>query len=813
MAASIGLSAIPGLYAWQVLVVLSPAALLLISLAWTKPYPEFKDSDGPDCPPIEDLSNPSRKVIWLNGPWEFKLAGQKRTRRIDIPRPWNSIPGLENYNGQAIYRRLIKLPEGWSQGTVFLRFRGVNYRAVVSIDGKQVGSHEGGFTSFEIDVTDRLSDRLEHELEVAVDNRLSQTTVPNVVCWNNDGGIIREVYLETRNPIHIDDAYLLTIPDLKGRADIALMLKIHNPKLEPRGVRIEVYSPQGALVHEHEIEDWTMQTLQHRISINFASLWSPENPSLYRCRVMIMEQNGDERTFTFGVRSIEAEDGALLLNGKPLRIRGVSYVPETEETGVTMSLADFKRDLEAIKAAGFNTVRFAHLPPHAKVLDLCDKMGLLVIEEIPVWNALVIDFSDPGYQQAAETQLKEALLRDRNRACILAWGLASSIESGSDEARWFVERLAGLARGLDDHLVYIATSDPEHESCADLVDFIALDIETRKREKIAIKIEAAASFGTPVVMFHQGDPAYRPADSRIAGAPGTEEHQAIFLRDFILEHDANQKIAGWAVSALADYRDPSNFAGPTPFARRNGLLDSNRKRKIAFGAISGLLNNGELPEIQVSRSRMPIASFAKILAVVWAAAALAYLILSPHHYFNLAYNPEGFVKGHPFAWQVILFTSVFTALNFAILFYRFFRSAPRKLLGSINMPFLRIIAFLLHTEINLFIWAYLTIIWFWVFDTTLLSFFFHKVGPAELLALTAALSLPESIFFLSAFFRINLIPVFIAYNVWKVYLCYTILGLTGTIMFVLVGPAIVTIAALIVIEMKFHVLKYIRLML
>ncbi|HOX29062.1 MAG TPA: hypothetical protein PLQ76_07930, partial [bacterium] len=303
--AALGLSVLPNLLFWQCLVILLPAAMLMIGLAWTRPYPDFSAPDTIESTPIEDLSNPTRKVLWLNGPWEFRLDKEQRTRRIDVPRPWNTIRGLEYYNGAAVYRRLVKIPQAWSQGKIFLRCRGVNYRSVLSIDGRQIGSHEGGFTTFDFDLTEQLSDCGEHEIEMKVDNTLSATTVPNVVCWNNDGGIHREIYLETRNQVHINDAYILTDPDLKGRADIALMVKIHNPRLISHDYKIEIFSPQGALIHEYTIEGWTMQTLQHRIQLNFVSLWSPDNPVQYKCRIQVCEEGGDERSFLFGIRKIE----------------------------------------------------------------------------------------------------------------------------------------------------------------------------------------------------------------------------------------------------------------------------------------------------------------------------------------------------------------------------------------------------------------------------------------------------------------------------------------------------------------------------
>jgi beta-glucuronidase len=813
MLAALAMSLAPHFAFWQCIVILWPVAFTLAGLAWTTPHPDFTAAVAGEAAPIEDLANPSRKVIWLNDPWEFKLEKEKRWRRLEIPRPLNTIRGLEYYSGKGTYRRLVKLPESWPQGTVFLRCRGANYRSVVSIDGRQLGTHEGGFTPFEFEVTDRLADSREHEIEIEIDNTIEYNTVPNVVGWSNDGGILREIYLETRNLIHIDDVFLYPMPDMKGRADLALIIKLHNPALEPRDYKIEIFSPQGALIHEHKVEGWTMQTLQHRTQINFAALWSAENPALYRCRVSIIEKNGDEMSFPFGIRSIETKPEGLFLNGGRIKLHGITRIEESPRLGCTQTTETIVKDLEAIKSAGFNTVRLGPFPAHSKTLELCDKMGLMVLEEIPVWNTLALDFSDPGYQQSAETQLRELVLRDRNHPCVIGWGLATGIESEASEARWFIERLAGLSRGLDGRPVYITTSDPAREMCADLVDFIGVDMKSKSLTYLASQAEAAAELGAPVVLFHQGVPAYRPAGTRAAGVPGTEEHQARFLLDFAETFEAHSAAAGgWVISSLADFRDPSNFFGAIPFERRHGLLSRDRTERIAYGAMTRWLRDGHREELEIRRKKLPTTSFAKIFAFAWLILAAAALVAWPRMILKLAYDPAGFAKDCHYAWAAMLFVSLFTALNFAVLIYRFFRTAPRRLLGSIDMPFFILTSHVVRSESTLLLWTYSSTLWFWIANTTLLGFVMHNYHFAALLCLTSAICLPDIVFVCSAFFRLPIAWSILVFNIWKVFICYKTLGLLGTASYVLLGPAIITIAALSFIEFKFHIAKYIRKM-
>ncbi|HOO55470.1 MAG TPA: glycoside hydrolase family 2 TIM barrel-domain containing protein [bacterium] len=811
--AALALSLLPWLCFWQCLILLLPVAGSLVGLVWTKPFPDFSIVENIDFSPIEDLSNPSRDIMWLNGTWEFRISGGKRWHRLEVPRPWNTIKGLERYEGKAYYRRLIKLPDDWDQGKLFLRCRGANYRTVVSIDGKQVGTHEGGYTPFEFEVTDRLSASKEFELELTLDNSLTQSSVPNVVGWNNDGGILREIYIENRRQIHIQDVYILTIPDMKGRSEVALITKIYNPGLEPRDYKIEIFSPQGAIIHEQVVEGWTMQTLQHRFQINFVSLWSPDNPALYKCRVSVIEENGDELGFSFGIRSLEIEPDGVFLNGEKIKIRGITRTEESPLTGTTQSLASIKSDLEEIKAAGFNTVLLGNFPPHSKTIELCDKMGLLAIEQIPVWNSLAIDISDPAYQQAAEAQLRDIIQRDRNRPSIIAWGIANDIESNTNEARWFIERLTGLARGLDDRPVFITTSNPAGEMCADLVDFVSVSCNTRKIDEIEKQVKATEKLETPLIIMHHGAPADKKPGSKYAGVPGTLEYQALFIQEFIDSFDNYPSSCGWIISSFSDYRDPSNFAGATPFIRKHGLTTQNREKKLAFESTSKWLKTGQHKEIPIKRKKMPVTTLSKIFAIAWLATAALLFAVRPGLVSKLFYDPPGFVEGFHYTWSVILFIALFSGLSWAVLVNRFLTTAPRMLFGSIDTPFLIMLSRVIRAEWSFLLTSYLTLIWMWIANTTFLTFFMPQdYSLVTLLCLTSAMCLPDVLMIFTAMLRIPLLASFLAYLLWKSYLCYISIGLTGTIVYVFAGPIAIILASFAFIEYKFHILKYIRKM-
>jgi len=809
-AASCGMGLTGYFFFWQALVLLLPAAALAVAIAWNTPYPDFNAPQPAPREPIEDGVNPARKVLWLNGPWEFSLEKETRWHRVMIPRPWNVIRGLEYYDGKAVFRRVFTVPKGWSQGGVYLIFEGVNYRAVVSLDGRRVGSHEGGFTPFSLDITDRVADDgREHELEVEVDNRMSASTVPNVIGWNNDGGIFREVRLETRNRIFIEDVYAMSKPDLKGRADVALMVKINNAALEPRDYKIEVFSPQGALIHEHVIEGWTMQTLQHRFQVNFVSLWSPDAPALYRCSVSATEESGDVLAVSFGIKSFKATDRGFELNGRPFRLRGVSRVEESPDLGRTQYADLLRSDLEKIKAAGFNTVRLGAFPAHPKTLELCDRIGLLVLEELPAWHALVQDISDPGYHQAAESQLREMISRDRNHPCVALWGLANRIESDASEARWFVERLARLAAGLDDKPVYIATSNIQRELCADLVDAVAVNCSGVALEEVKARV-AETNFGPSTLVFHQGVPAYRPAGSRLAGLQGSEELQALFCMNFIDAFDSHPDVGGWVMPYLSDYRDPGNFTSGTPFVNTTGLLKRDRTEKPAYRAVAGLLRNGDRARLGVRPVKLPTTSFSKITGAAVFLVCAALFAMHPAAAAKLAYHPREFSRlVYPAFFATVPLSLLFT-LGWAVIVNRYFRFAPGRALGALDRPYFAIISFVFRSEPIIFLFMYASLSYFWIVDTTILHIFLRDFSFPELLNLTAGFTLPTIVFALPAFLGLRLRYAFLIFLPWMCYIAYTALGLFGSLLFVIIGPAVIVGVPVALIERKFRILKYMK---
>lgn len=809
------LSTLTGMVFWQTLLLLMPFCVIAVGLEWTRPAPDYSALNTLTSSPIEDIENSSRRYIWLNGMWEFNLDGEQRRRRLYLPRSLNTIPGLGYYKGRGSFRRVFSVPKGWPLGRILLHFRGVNYRAEILLDGRQIGQHEGGYTPFTIDVTDRIKDDRDRELEVRVSNELSRMTVPSVADWRNEGGILREVFLETVNDIFIRDVYVFAEPDLRGRATVVVSVKIENPELKPGNYAVEILNPMGISVHKHRIEGWTMQTLQHRCILTFVSLWQPGEPGLYTCRVLVDQPGGDELGVKFGLKVVESREGALWINGKREKLRCVDRWVDHEHTGQVESLEDIERDIRLIRDAGFNTVRLCPFPHHPAVLDACDRLGLFVLEDAPVWKAVASDLVDPVYQSAAERQLLEMIQRDRNHVCVIAWGLANDIDSDTREGRWFIERLARVARGIDYRPVYIISGEGTDDLCADSVDMVGVNFKrfsgasTKAMEKTAAEWREAFPdkpfFLTDYTAQGVGETAGKRHSKRFS-----QEHQARMLLRFASFAENNDLVSGWSIASFADRWSPGAFASPTPFFSEEGIVTRGRKPKKAWVALQQLLLKGEKMKIEVERDFIPTSWFSWLVLIMGVLAGLFFAARSPGLVADLAWMPSRALHAVPDAWKILLFVTVIDALGWAVMVNRFFRSAPQNLIGSIDLPIFSLVSWLLRAEWRLFSWVYLTILVLWMYLVSLLNLVFPEMGFQSLVNRTALICLPDLLFIIPAFVRVPLWLVILVFHFWRSVLAYTTLGTAGMLVYVVAGPITIIIVCAIVLETKFHILKYLR---
>jgi beta-glucuronidase len=353
------------------------------------------------------------------------------------------------FEGSAWYTRaLTHTPsEGRRQ---ILRVGAAQYDCKVFLNGEFLGNHYGGSTPFCVELTETLKPG-RNWLMLCVNNTRTLDRVPmRNTDWFNYGGIYREVTLYDLPSTVIRDLFVrLDSDEIRVSAEVdgpADMARFTIPEL---GVDVAMPLVDG----------------KGEIAISATpELWSPETPKLYEVRLTAGE---DEIRDRVGFRTIRREGTEILLNDRPIFLRGISVHEDDETLGKVTSDADIRRRFAHAKELGCNYLRLAHYPHHERAAEIADELGLMLWEEVPVYWA--IDFANPATRRDAQNQLRELIRRDRNRASVIIWSVGN--ENPDTDARLdFMRGLADLAK----------SEDPTRlTSAACLVNHAKLKIEDR----------------------------------------------------------------------------------------------------------------------------------------------------------------------------------------------------------------------------------------------------------------------------------------------------------------------------------------------
>ena len=348
-------------------------------------------------------------------------------------------PGMRYYNGLVWFQRHFTThPQPGKRA--FLRFGAVDYRAEVYLNGKLLGEHEGGFTPFAFDVTQLLRDG-DNQVTVGVDSERTASDVPPPITdWENYGGITRPISLIFTPETYVDDEWVRLTRD--GR--IAARVTLDGPAAANAPVRVQIPGLKFALSGRTGADGtWTGEAPAPRS----LDRWSPESPTLYNVQV---SGGGDVVADRIGFRTIEVRGTDILLNGRPIFLRGIDIHAEEFGDNPTRKITpEAARALltEAKHGLHANFVRLAHYPHPETMLRAADELGLLVWSEIPVY--WMVDFANPGTLKTALHMQTESIFRDRNRASIIIWSVGN--ETPVNDARnAFLRSLVASARKLDD---------------------------------------------------------------------------------------------------------------------------------------------------------------------------------------------------------------------------------------------------------------------------------------------------------------------------------------------------------------------------
>ena len=506
--------------------------------------------------------------------------------KLKVPGDWNTqSPSLFYYEGPIWYERdFTYQPKEHTR--VFLHVGAANYRSWFWVNGKKVCEHEGGYTSFNCDITGVVHNGANFVV-AAVDNTRRPDNVPTLETdWWNYGGLTRETSLIVVPDQFIDQYDLHLSHSAAGASnDSVIEGWVHLMGAQP-GASVDVEIPELHAKTTAVVGDGD-RALIH-LNVQGLERWSPETPRLYKVNLRAGQDAIDE---LMGFRTVETRGTEILLNGKPIFLRGIAIHAEAPyRTGRAYSDKDAEILLGWAKELGCNYVRLAHYPHDETMLRAADRMGLLVWSENPVYWAL--QFDNPKVLDKAEQQLKEEINTSRNHAAIILWSMAN--ETPATEARTrFITTEAELARKLDPTRLITAALLVRAEGTTKIVDDPlgkALDVIGtneyigwyEQKPETADITQWRITYQKPMIMSELGG----DAKAGLHGGPNdrwTEEYQANIYRHQLGMLNRIPQLRGMSPWILMDFRSPNRpLAGIQDGFNRKGLISDQGQKKQAF---------------------------------------------------------------------------------------------------------------------------------------------------------------------------------------------------------------------------------------
>ncbi len=562
---------------------------------------------------LQIINIDNRNTFSLNGEWNYIInpSGRDLSRDVaqmnraqlneydynhaptmDVPGAWNNQADCLMYYENSIWLKKTFRYKLEENRRLFLYFGASNYETLVFLNGEEVGFHVGGFTPFNYEITDRIkeADTLDNQIIVEVNNKRRPDAVPAIKYdWWNYGGITRDVYLVDLPATFVQNYHIQL--EAGNKNTIAGWLRL-NGSNAIQEVTIEI--PEVGISEKVKTNEDGFARFDFKAR-NMV-LWTPKNPKLYK---VIIRSKADVVEDMIGFRTIEVKDNNILLNGEPIRLRGIAMHDEIpQRRSRTITPEDSNMMLTWAKELNCNFLRLINYPHNENTIRLADKMGFLVWSEIPVTNDVMFD--DSYVVRIAKEQLKEAVERDRNRASVILWSVANNTETTS-ERNSFLKSMINYTRNLDptrllttgmqlevldQHSQTVTINDPLIEE----VDVIGLnqylgwykydgfdglpgDCRKAKWKINSPKPIVVSEFGAGALKGFHGDSITRWSE---------EFQQEVYKYQLeMLPHVPN--FAGSSAMCLADFRSP-RAQNPVyqQFYNRKGLISETGQKKKSF---------------------------------------------------------------------------------------------------------------------------------------------------------------------------------------------------------------------------------------
>lgn len=504
-----------------------------------------------------------------------------RSTSLKVPGDWNTqTDQLFFYEGTVWYKKSFDYQRK-PDTRLFIYFGAANYFADVYLNGEKIGQHEGGFTPFNFEITGLVRDT-GNFLIVKVDNKRRRDAVPTLMTdWWNYGGLTRDVKLIETPTTFVNDYFIQLQKGSRNR--ITGWVKLAGDKLKQK---ITVRIPEAGVNQTFTSDANGSAAIDFNADLK---LWSPEDPKLYDVAI---EAETDQLHDQIGFRSIETRGTDILLNGRPVFLRGISIHEEAPlRGGRAYSREDARTLLGWVKELGANFVRLAHYPHNEYMLREADRLGIMVWSEVPVY--WTIQWENAATFEKARNQLSEMITRDKNRAAVVIWSVANETPL-SDARLTFLKNLVAQARTLDPTRLMSAAMERHYindttqmidDPLGEFLDVLGCNEYVGWYDgppEKADRLEWKSKYEKPLVMSEFGGDALADRHGD-ASERWTEEYQESIYKHQIAMLQRIPFLRGTSPWILMDFRSPRRpLPGIQDYWNRKGLISNKGEKKKAF---------------------------------------------------------------------------------------------------------------------------------------------------------------------------------------------------------------------------------------
>jgi len=539
----------------------------------------------------DQQSNPSNSESLFLGykpqnPSERVEYDFEKSDNILVPRDWNSQKEkLFYYEGSVWYYKAFDYAGASNGNRQFIYFGAANYEADVYLNGKKLGKHIGGFTPFNFEITGKLNPTGNFVI-VKVDNTRGLEKVPTInTDWWNYGGLTRDVKIVEVAGTFIQDYYIQLAPN--DSKNIEVSVTINGAKKANQTVTIEI---PGANINAKCTTD-SEGKAKTTIAAKNLKLWSPDNPYLYE---VILTHDKNILTDKVGFRTLQTQGKEILVNGKPVFLRGISI---HEENGIRGGRAYSREDAVMLlgwaKELGCNFVRLAHYPHNENMARVADELGIMVWSEVPVY--WTIQWKNPDTYNNAHNQLTDMITRDKNRASVIIWSMANETPVSTDRTE-FLKSMIKTTRQMDPVRLVSAALERHtkagsvntqviEDPLQEYVDIIAFNQYIGWYDGLPEKCKTAEfeiKYDKPVMVSEFGGDALQ-GNHGSKDARWTEEFQEDLYVETLKMLDKIPQLRGITPWILADFRSPRRVLPNIQDSwNRKGLISETGDKKKAF---------------------------------------------------------------------------------------------------------------------------------------------------------------------------------------------------------------------------------------